>query len=627
MKLYTTLLLLALPVMGLHAQETYLSSDFESANSTAGYDFQNVDGMNPNVSVVKGITPKKEWFRGQGVSNNASMVMLSMSCRVNSAVPTDNWLITSAIKVKSADAWVQWDASSIHHELPESYEVLVGTDPDDIFAYEPIYSTEAESYYWTHHMASLAKYAGQTVYIAFRHTSLNKYILGLDNIKVGTLAPVDFAFTDQTEHTTSFTAHTGVHGQLQNFGADASAYTLRCISTLADGTTSTASQPISLKSNETADYHFDVANQLNRVTKYSLDVLDAQGEVVQSLLSDSLYTSNYPRTLFMEKATSYWCTSCPKANPFSFSMEKRMGSQFVQADVQYPSNNGVDAGKMVCEEYLNRFRVMNLPTTKYNRYTQWQDGANYGEMMKSYFRPTYAYAELGSAELVNKTVQVKARGEFAYDLTNTDDNYRMGFLMVEDAVSIPLPQENICSTPSDNEWYYLPSKFSSPYNVFKHVIREGATAFTGVEKSFPAQIEKGKSYEVSYSFDLPEKVRSVYADEAQQTSNLSLIALILNTKTGEVLNASRIPVDVKGYLNGVHDATTSAQPELVRQGNAFVALFGAGETGTVSIYGIDGRLLSQTQSLQFNLDQYPNGTYVVRLQSASGKVATVKVIK
>ena len=94
-----------------------------------------------------------------------------------------------------------------------------------------------------------------------------------------------------------------------------------------------------------------------------------------------------------------------------------------------------------------------------------------------------------------------------------------------------------------------------------------------------------------------------------------------------MLNASRIPVDVKGYLNGVHDVTSSTQPELVRKGNAYVALFGAGETGTVSIYGIDGRLLTQTHSPQFNLDQYPNGTYVVRLQTASGKVTTVKVIK
>lgn len=627
MKLYTTLLLLALPVVGLHAQETYLSSDFESANSTVGYDMVNVDGQNLNVSAVKGITPKKEWFRGQGVSNNASMVMLSMSCRVNAAVPTDNWLITPAVEVKSPDAWVQWDASSIHHEMPESYEVLVGTDPDDIFAYEPIYSTEAESYYWTHHMASLAKYAGQTIYIAFRHTSQNKYLLGIDNIKVGTLPPVNFAFTDRTEHTSAFKQHTGVHGQLQNFGADASAYTLRCTSTLADGTSSTDTQPISLQSNATADYHFPVANQLNRVTKYTLDVLDAQGHVVQSLLSDSLYTTNYPRTLFMEKATSYWCTACPKANPFSFSMEERMGGQFIQADVQYPSNNGVDAGKMVCEEYLSRFRVMNLPTTRYNRYTQVQDGASYGVMMQAYFRPTYAYAELASAELVNKTVQVKAHAQFAYDLTNTDDNYRMAFLMVEDAVSIPLPQESICSTPGDNEWYYLPSKFSSPYNVYKHVIREGATAFTGIEKSFPTQIEQGKDYEVTYSFDLPEKVRSVYADEAQQTSNLSLIALVLNTKTGEVLNASRMAVDVKGYLNGVRDATASCQPELLRQGHAYVPLFGTGETGTVSIYSLDGRLLLQNSGSSFTLDLYPSGTYVVRLQSASGQVATLKVIK
>ena len=45
MKFYTTLLLLAAPLMGMQAQEVYLSSDFEGANPREGYTWVNEDGM------------------------------------------------------------------------------------------------------------------------------------------------------------------------------------------------------------------------------------------------------------------------------------------------------------------------------------------------------------------------------------------------------------------------------------------------------------------------------------------------------------------------------------------------------------------------------------------------------
>ena len=628
MKFYTTLLLLALPLVSAQAQDTYLMSDFEGSKPLDGYTLENVDGVNVKVTTVKGVTPAKTWFAGQGVSNNTSKVMLSMSCRNNAEVPTDNWLITPAVTVKSADAWLEWDAQSVHHDLPESYEVLVGTDPDDVLAFQPIYTNQAESYYWTHRMVSLKDYVGQTIYLAFRHTSLNKYLLAVDNIRVGTLEKGHFTLEDQTEHSAALNAPTGVHGTITNLGANVDNYVLRCTGTLPDGTSEIHTQPLTLQSNESADFHFDVPAKLNKATKYQLDVLDESNGLVQSLVTDSLFTSNYPRTLFMEKATAYWCTSCPKANPFSYAMEKRMGKQFVEAVVQYPTNNGVDTGKMVCEEYLNKFRVMNLPTTRYNRYSECQDGANYADMMKAYFRSTYAFAQLSSATLIGQTVKVKGSAEFAFDFNNEADNYRMGFIMIEDGVNSPLPQENICSTPGNNEWYYLPSKYAYPLNTYKFVVREGKTAFDGVANSFPAQIVKQTPYDVEYSFELPAKVRNVYQDEAAKTSNLSVIALVLNTKTGEVLNASQMQVDVNGYQTSISQTSTSdAEPRLVKDADNYQAVFPHGETATVSVYALDGRLLHQSKQPGFSLCAYPSGTYLVRLQSASGLTKTFKLIK
>ena len=52
MKFYTTLLLLAAPLMGMQAQEVYLSSDFEGANPREGYTWVNEDGMSVKAQDV-----------------------------------------------------------------------------------------------------------------------------------------------------------------------------------------------------------------------------------------------------------------------------------------------------------------------------------------------------------------------------------------------------------------------------------------------------------------------------------------------------------------------------------------------------------------------------------------------
>lgn len=648
MKLYTKLLLLAAPMLSLQAQaqDVYLNSDFEGESPRAGYTWVCEDDMGVKSQYVKKIFDRSsgsteedapttsavaDWFLADGVNGNNTRVMMSYSQRTYEDVPTDNWLFTPQLDIKSSNAWLAWDAQSVHFHARESYEVYVGTDKDDFESFEKVFSTDEEDYFWTHHLVSLQKFAGKKVYVAFVHTSTNKYLLAIDNVFVGELPADKFSNTDRTLRTTSVSAPTGIDGTLWNTGADISGYTLRCttITPQKDNPdlTETKTLPVaSLASNATLDYHFDTPVTLNKTTKYSIDLLNAAGNVVKTLVSDSIFASNYPRTLLMEKATSYWCTACPGSNPFAYDIEHRYGNQVAEVVVQYPANNGTDTGQMVCEDYYANVRANNLPTIYFNRSYKSENGtANYDRVNTALTRPCYALPQVVSATCNGQTVKAKLTCQFGGNMKNSNNTYAVGVALIENIVDIPLPQENIMSTRNANEYFYLPAKISSPLNYYVNVVREGSTAFTGITDGLPTQIEKDKVYEINYEKPLPAKVRSLMNPLHPEESNLTLVAILLNTATKEVINASKLPVQITGQM-GIDQAAAAAKPELVKWDGAYLAVFPAGETGTVSVYATDGRLISRSNS-RVSLNGCPAGTYIVKMQAQSGASVTTKIVK
>ncbi len=102
----------------------------------------------------------------------------------------DRWLITPMIIVGDYSS-LSWKAQSVQvttSATAESYEVYfskTGGDSPDDFTGAPIFTMGSEGSSWTEHVLSLDSLAEDTIYIAFRHTSLNQGILGLDDLKVG----------------------------------------------------------------------------------------------------------------------------------------------------------------------------------------------------------------------------------------------------------------------------------------------------------------------------------------------------------------------------------------------------------------------------------------------------------
>ncbi|MDR2361155.1 MAG: choice-of-anchor J domain-containing protein, partial [Prevotellaceae bacterium] len=120
--------------------------------------------------------------------NNAA---LSNSYVQSPPEPVDRWLVMPAIEL-SINARLAWRAGSNSFAYRDSYEVYISTtgqNTSDFYGGARLLAITDEEPEWTNREVALDAYAGQTVYIAFRHMSNYKDILWLDDIQVYGIIP------------------------------------------------------------------------------------------------------------------------------------------------------------------------------------------------------------------------------------------------------------------------------------------------------------------------------------------------------------------------------------------------------------------------------------------------------
>ena len=119
--------------------------------------------------------------------NDNGAAMMSESYRNSvGAFNADNWLISPAIYLAAGSVFkATWYAKSADSSYPDSYSVYVGTSNDvaTLSAGTPVYEGTGDDEF-TQHSVSLSSYAGQTVYVAFRHNDYDEFVLVIDEFAV-----------------------------------------------------------------------------------------------------------------------------------------------------------------------------------------------------------------------------------------------------------------------------------------------------------------------------------------------------------------------------------------------------------------------------------------------------------
>lgn len=161
------------------------SEDF-NAGIPATFTLTDVDGLTPHQNVAA--------FAGSFAAGTLTGQDCAGSTSWFSPVGTaDDWMATPAITlpISTSPISLQFDALAQDPNFADGVEVYVsttGATPAD-FTATALYNTTAsgEANPWTTRSIDLTSYAGQTIYIAFRNNSTDKFILGIDNIVVSEL--------------------------------------------------------------------------------------------------------------------------------------------------------------------------------------------------------------------------------------------------------------------------------------------------------------------------------------------------------------------------------------------------------------------------------------------------------
>lgn len=156
--------------------------------------------------------------------DNTNRVLASPSWHAigDKAVPVDNWLVSPEVTLGSNTCF-SWLAYSQDRFYAEKYEVLISPTGSSAIAdfTDTLEAVSEEAFFLRYRDVNLAAYAGQTVRVAFRHTSVQQFILALDNIRFANVNTNDAGVVAVTNIGTLNTFDsTRISVTIQNFGSD-----------------------------------------------------------------------------------------------------------------------------------------------------------------------------------------------------------------------------------------------------------------------------------------------------------------------------------------------------------------------------------------------------------------------
>ncbi len=157
------------------------------------YGFEQSDGQLNGWTLFDNDEDGNQWILVQSsdYAHGDSYCVASASYGNSGALTPDNWLVSPAVQLPDSIDGLRlfwWACGADASWADEYYSVYIATTPvvDSFLATTEVFS-ETTTATWEQRSVDLAPYAGQTVYIAFRHWNVtDMYYLLLDDIGIGT---------------------------------------------------------------------------------------------------------------------------------------------------------------------------------------------------------------------------------------------------------------------------------------------------------------------------------------------------------------------------------------------------------------------------------------------------------
>lgn len=234
-------------------------------------------------------------------------------------------------------------------------------------------------------------------------------------------------------------------------------------------------------------------------------------------------TTYFPRRIVMEEATGTWCGWCPRGMATIEQMSKKYPDNFIAIAIH-------DDFEMRVGNSYNPFldMVESYPSAYINRKEKIDPWPFDIEDMKD---KGEAKVTTQARCLSAKEVEVESETVFGFSDSETAE-YRLAYVVTEDNVG-PYMQSNSYSNPTAednpnnlmNWWVHQDSRVKMTFNEVAREIFD----YNGVEGLLPRGVVEGETYKTKYTLTVPDNVKDL--------SNVRIVTLLLDTRTGEILNA------------------------------------------------------------------------------------------
>lgn len=621
----------------LQAQKQVFFCDFSDA--VIPEDFVVIEGDNLPLSsattAMYGLNTEDGWccttdqciaaMYNQMPADTEFPIALTSSYYKETTTASDNWLITPLIDLSDLSnatlSWKAWAKSNVSYY--ESYRVLVSTTGNTKadFVDEPVFEIEAEGTSWSERTVDLSAYAGQKVYIAFHNNTAQGVIgdaLAIDNIKVvGTEQAVEesIELVDKTQRLfwedaqVSGSIIAGEFTNIKSFTA-----------TLKYGDNEKVETFDNLSVAPGSSYDFTLSEKIPYVegekVNYILTVNMNEEEAISEGEVSFAKDMGFEKNVVVEEITGTWCGNCVAGIVGFRDMMEKYPDNFIGIAVHGPSE---DMDPMTYDYYVQEMhkfigdaypkmyvdrKIIGTPNSGSLEY-EYNNEIEVNPLCNIELNAVFDDEEMQS-------FNVEAKTSMAF--SSNFNPIRLTFVLLENKVqgnSIRYSQANYYS--KDNGTGLEMGGFENmpdpvPYSniQYQHVARHIYGNFYGNQETLPNVVELGEVYEYKFQSDIPENVL--------KSKNLEVVALALDTISGEIVNAAKVAVEVPTAIDNIEEGNSL---RVMNDNGSLVLKLQEPADFAVELYSINGMLLkniSVTDDMYVDLGSLDTGLYVVRVK-------------
>lgn len=561
----------------------------------------------------------------------------------NPAGQSDDWMVTPQINVPSTSTpfllFKEWNTDP---SMPAEYEVLIstaGNTPADFTTV--IHSENNPSNTGLATVAvDLSTYAGKQVYIAFRNTTNAGYLLAIDDVEVLSLPDNDLSMiaAELPAYSATNTNNT-LKVTVKNLGANV-------INSMdiewTDGTNTYTHNVtgLNLQPYKTTTISHSIPVNYTSVVEKNITVSavningGADPNTADNTVQMPFHTVSQVPTKYVviEEGTGTWCGFCPRG---ILAMEYMYANPNLFPDfIGIAVHNG---DPMVVPEYDNGIDLSGYPGCNVDRVilgasvTQnlW---VSFYNSRKDLVAPTEA-SLTASYDQSTREITASLTADFYTNYAQAD--IRFSVVVVEDGVTgttkgyeqVNYYSDSFAQDQGDMGYFdNLPYHVPAADMVYNRVGIALLGGYDGEAGSIASAITDGDTANYTFTYTLPDDV---------DASEVSLVALILDNKTGAILNAKELDpgLGVIENLIAVKDIQVYPNPS-----SEFVNVsFGMEMPDNVNlnIYNMTGALvktqnfqnLNGSQNIQVDISGLSAGEYLLSLSTNDGSVVKNIIVK